>query len=70
MMQIIKDTLKDEQTKCFSSMDAGVASELYPLIQFGKLQFASEGEVWAEGHNFVLNVEKGVFCWLKYASDE
>jgi hypothetical protein len=37
MLNILRDTLTEEHSRSFKSMDAEVASMLCPLIQFGKL---------------------------------
>lgn len=48
----------------FHAFDAVECGELSPLIQIGSLRFATEGEVWGEGHNLILAHDD--FQWLRY----
>lgn len=57
------NTLK-ATSKGFQAFNAKDCDRLIPLIQIGTLRFATEGEVWGEGHNLVLAHEN--FQWLRY----
>lgn len=59
MRYTLKATSKD-----FKAFNANDCDRLIPLIQIGSLRFATEGEVWGEGHNLVLAHEN--FQWLRY----
>ncbi|KAF2130223.1 hypothetical protein P153DRAFT_365855 [Dothidotthia symphoricarpi CBS 119687] len=59
----MKSTLK-ATSKGFQAFDASECDKLFPLIQVGSLRFATEGEVWGEGHNLVL--AHNDFQWLRY----
>lgn len=59
----MRDTLKD-MSKAFKAYDASDCDKIFPLIQIGTLRFATEGEVWGEGHNLVLAHDE--FHWLRY----
>jgi hypothetical protein len=59
----MQNTLK-ATSKGFKAFDAGDCDRLFPLIQIGSLRFATEGVVWAEGHNLVLAHDD--FQWLRY----
>jgi hypothetical protein len=63
MHTTMQNTLK-ATSKEFEAFDAQGCSSLFPLIQVGSLRFATEGQVWAEGHNLVLAYDN--FKWLKY----
>ncbi|KAF2849924.1 hypothetical protein T440DRAFT_468975 [Plenodomus tracheiphilus IPT5] len=60
---IMRNTLK-ATSKGFQAFNADDCDRLFPLIQIGSLRFATEGEVWGEGHNLVLAHEN--FQWLRY----
>jgi hypothetical protein len=59
----MRSTLK-ATSKAFRAFDANQCDSLSPLIQIGSLRFATEGDVWGEGHNLVLAHDD--FQWLKY----
>jgi hypothetical protein len=59
----MQNTLK-ATSKGFRAFDAQNCGTLFPLIQVGSLRFATEGQVWAEGHNLVLASDD--FQWLRY----
>jgi hypothetical protein len=59
----MQNTLK-ATSKGFRAFNAQECHTLFPLIQIGSLRFATEGEIWAEGHNLVLAHDD--FQWLKY----
>ena len=59
----MQNTLK-ATSKGFQAFNAQECNTLFPLIQIGSLRFATEGEVWAEGHNLVLAHDD--FQWLRY----
>ncbi|KAF2036784.1 hypothetical protein EK21DRAFT_51475 [Setomelanomma holmii] len=59
----MQNTLK-ATSKGFRAFNAEECHTLFPLIQIGSLRFATEGEIWAEGHNLVLAHDD--FQWLKY----
>ncbi|KAF2830875.1 hypothetical protein CC86DRAFT_367516 [Ophiobolus disseminans] len=59
----MQNTLK-AKSKGFKAFDARDCDRLVPLIQVGSLRFATEGRVWAEGHNLVL--ARDHFQWLRY----
>ncbi|CAA9956504.1 hypothetical protein PTMSG1_00112 [Pyrenophora teres f. maculata] len=61
--EIMRDTLETTSKK-FRAFDASACDRLFPLIQIGCLQFATEGQVWGEGHNLVLAHDD--FQWLRY----
>ncbi|KAF2193411.1 hypothetical protein K469DRAFT_712160 [Zopfia rhizophila CBS 207.26] len=61
--QTMRETLKDN-AKGFSPFAATDCFKLSPLIQIGALKFASEGQLWGEGHNMVLAGDD--FRWLHY----
>jgi hypothetical protein len=63
MHTTMQNTLK-ATSKEFKAFDAEGCSSLFPLIQVGSLRFATEGQVWAEGHNLVLAYDN--FKWLTY----
>jgi hypothetical protein len=63
MQEIMRDTLK-ATSKGFKAFDANECDKLSPLIQIGALRFATEGEVWGEGHNLILAHDD--FQWLRY----
>ncbi|KAG9189019.1 hypothetical protein G6011_05887 [Alternaria panax] len=48
----------------FKAFDANNCDQLFPLIQIGSLRFATEGQIWGEGHNLVLAHDD--FQWLRY----
>lgn len=51
-------------SKGFQAFEARKCEELFPRIQIGCLRFATEGNVWGEGHNLIL-AERD-FMWLRY----
>jgi len=59
----MQNTLK-ATSKGFKAFEARHCVSLVPLIQVGSLRFATEGNVWAEGHNLVLAHDD--FQWLRY----
>jgi hypothetical protein len=59
----MKSTLQ-ATSKGFQAFDASACDTLFPLIQIGSLRFATEGQVWGEGHNMVLAHDD--FQWLRY----
>ncbi|KAH9864100.1 hypothetical protein J1614_010033 [Plenodomus biglobosus] len=59
----MRNTLK-ATSKGFQAFNANDCDRLVPLIQIGSLRFATEGEIWGEGHNLVLAHEN--FQWLRY----
>ena len=59
----MRNTLK-ATSKGFLAFNANECDRLFPLIQIGSLRFATEGEVWGEGHNLVLAHDD--FQWLRY----
>lgn len=61
--ETMRNTLK-ATSKAFRAFDASQCDRLFPLIQIGSLRFATEGEVWGEGHNLVLAHDD--FQWLRY----
>ncbi|KAI8935265.1 hypothetical protein NX059_007854 [Plenodomus lindquistii] len=61
--ETMRNTLK-ATSKEFQAFNANDCDRLFPLIQIGSLRFATEGEVWGEGHNLVLAHEN--FQWLRY----
>lgn len=61
--ETMRNTLK-ATSKEFHAFNANECNRLFPLIQIGSLRFATEGEVWGEGHNLVLAHEN--FQWLRY----
>jgi hypothetical protein len=63
MHTTMQNTLK-ATSKGFEAFDAQGCDSLFPLIQVGSLRFATEGQVWAEGHNLVLAYDN--FKWLTY----
>jgi hypothetical protein len=63
LINTMQNTLK-ATSKGFKAFDAGDCDSLSPLIQIGSLRFATEGQVWAEGHNLVLAHDD--FQWLRY----
>ncbi|KAH8636465.1 hypothetical protein IG631_08300 [Alternaria alternata] len=48
----------------FKAFDASHCDQLFPLIQIGSLRFATEGQIWGEGHNLVLAHDD--FQWLRF----
>ncbi|KAH8725143.1 hypothetical protein GQ44DRAFT_707832 [Phaeosphaeriaceae sp. PMI808] len=60
---MMQSTLK-ATSKGFQAFNAQECHKLFPLIQIGSLRYATEGAVWAEGHNLVLAHDD--FQWLKY----
>jgi hypothetical protein len=62
---IMQDTLK-ATSNWFKGFHAEDCNTLSPLIQIGSLRFATEGVVWAEGHNLVLPSHIDRFSWLLY----
>ncbi|EMD93475.1 hypothetical protein COCC4DRAFT_133447 [Bipolaris maydis ATCC 48331] len=63
----LHDTMRDTlraTSKHFQAFNANECDRLFPLIQIGSLRFATEGEVWGEGHNLVLAHDD--FQWLRY----
>ncbi|KAF1845496.1 uncharacterized protein K460DRAFT_337768 [Cucurbitaria berberidis CBS 394.84] len=61
--ETMQDTLKATSQR-FKAFNASECDRLFPLIQIGSLRFATEGEVWGEGHNLVLAHDD--FQWLRY----
>jgi hypothetical protein len=61
--ETMRNTLK-ATSKGFRGFDANDCDRLSPLIQIGSLRFATEGEIWGEGHNLVLAHDD--FQWLCY----
>lgn len=59
----MRNTLK-ATSKAFRAFNANECDRLFPLIQIGSLRFATEGEIWGEGHNLVLAHDD--FQWLRY----
>ena len=59
----MKSTLQ-ATSKGFQAFDASACDTLFPLIQIGCLRFATEGQIWGEGHNMVLAHDD--FQWLRY----
>ena len=63
----LHDTMKNTlraTSKRFKALDASECNRLFPLIQIGSLRFATEGEIWGEGHNLVLAQDD--FQWLRF----
>ncbi|PVI04152.1 hypothetical protein DM02DRAFT_519250 [Periconia macrospinosa] len=63
LLDTMRGTLQ-ANVKAFKAFDAANCGELFPLIQIGRLQFATEGYVWGEGHNMILAHDD--FQWLRY----
>lgn len=61
--ETMKNTLR-ATSKGFKGFNATECDNLFPLIQIGSLRFATEGELWGEGHNLVLAHDD--FQWLRY----
>ncbi|CAO2655980.1 Nn.00g047830.m01.CDS01 [Neocucurbitaria sp. VM-36] len=59
----MRKTLKATSQR-FRPLNANECDRLFPLIQIGSLRFATEGQVWGEGHNLVLAHDD--FQWLRY----
>ncbi|KAH7383169.1 hypothetical protein BKA66DRAFT_90694 [Pyrenochaeta sp. MPI-SDFR-AT-0127] len=63
----LHDTMRNTlnaTSKAFQAFNANECDRLFPLIQIGSLRFATEGEIWGEGHNLVLAHDD--FQWLRY----
>lgn len=63
LLDTMRNTLQ-ANAKAFQAFDAVKCELLSPLIQIGSLRFATEGRVWAEGHNMILAHDD--FQWLRY----
>jgi hypothetical protein len=63
---VMQDTLK-ATSNWFDKFHAEDCDTQYPLIQIGSLRFATEGVVWAKGHNLLLpDWNTKLFRWIKY----
>lgn len=63
LLDTMRGTLQ-ANVKAFKAFNADDCGNLFPLIQIGSLRFATEGIVWAEGHNLILAHDD--FQWLRY----
>ncbi|CAI6319312.1 unnamed protein product [Periconia digitata] len=63
LLDTMRGTLQ-ANVKAFKGFEAAECRNLFPLIQIGRLRFATEGVVWGEGHNMILAHDD--FQWLRY----